>query len=321
MNAVNLIRWESWALSEEADRRFRRIVTYLGIPALILGILIPLYHFEVQKKEEVFETKKYVTLLPPKPIEPPKEETPKVQEKPTSAPKEQAKPRPHPKPRPSSGSPSPKINQPKPQPSAREQAERALRNVMPDELSDLRNQDLAQLSGANPQVVPTTVTSAGGITASELAGGAVANSGGIGGSGVGITGRGSGPGVGNRRTGSVGSSLGLGGGKGGGGEGGEGMGGRSPKEIQEVFDRHQGSFYALYKHARLENDQLQGTVFLYLVIAPDGSVTECHISSSELGSPELERQIVEQVKLMHFQPKKVPVFTFPNYPLRFYPSS
>jgi TonB family protein len=319
-----MIRWESWALSEEADRRFRRIIAYVGVPILILAIFITLFHFEVEKKkEEVFETKKYVTLLPPKPIEPPQPVAPKAPEQNKSAPKAEApKPHPMPKPRPSSGSPSPKIKVPKPQPSAREQAERALRNVMPDELADLRNQDLNNLSGANPQVVPSTVTSAGGITASELAGGAVSNSGGIGGSGVGITGRGSGPGVGNRRTGSVGSSLGLGGGgKGGGGEGGDGGGGRTYKEIQAVFDQHQMSFYALYRHARLENDQLQGVVNLYLVIAPDGSVTECHVSSSELNDPELERQVVEQVKLMHFKPKKVPVFTLPNYPVRFFPSS
>ena len=64
---------------------------------------------------------------------------------------------------------------------------------------------------------------------------------------------------------------------------------RTREEIELVFDKNKSAIYSLYSRALRENPALQGKVVLEVTIAPSGEVTECHVISSELGDPELER--------------------------------
>ncbi len=51
-------------------------------------------------------------------------------------------------------------------------------------------------------------------------------------------------------------------------------------------------FYALYERVLRQQPDLQGKLVLEFTISPDGEVTECHVLSSELHDPDLERMIV-----------------------------
>ncbi len=61
-----------------------------------------------------------------------------------------------------------------------------------------------------------------------------------------------------------------------------------------------------------DTDSLSTSVFVL------GKVTEVSIVSSELADTELEKKLIQRVKLINFGAKDVPVFTF-NYPIAFYP--
>ena len=65
---------------------------------------------------------------------------------------------------------------------------------------------------------------------------------------------------------------------------------------------------------------LRGKVVVRLTIAPSGAVTACELVSSELGDPDLERKVIQRVKLLNFGRKNVPEFTYPNYPIIFLPT-
>lgn len=95
--------------------------------------------------------------------------------------------------------------------------------------------------------------------------------------------------------------------------------GRSLEEVQVVFDRAKGSFYAMYNRALRSNPALRGKVVVKLTIAPDGSVTDASIVNSELNDPALEQKIVSRVRLLRFGAKSVPEATF-EYPIFFEPS-
>ena len=58
---------------------------------------------------------------------------------------------------------------------------------------------------------------------------------------------------------------------------------------------------------------------LKLTIEPSGQVTVCEIVSSELGSPGLERKIVQRVKLFNFGAAEVQTVTV-TYPIEFFPA-
>ncbi len=95
---------------------------------------------------------------------------------------------------------------------------------------------------------------------------------------------------------------------------------RSQEEIALVFDRNKGAIYALYGRELRERPDLQGKLVLEFTIAPSGEVTECHVVSSELNDPELERKIVARVKLFQFQARDVATMTTTK-PIEFVPST
>ena len=86
-------------------------------------------------------------------------------------------------------------------------------------------------------------------------------------------------------------------------KGGSGKPSRSEEEIALVFDRNKGAIYALYSRALRDQPDLQGKLVLEFTISPAGEVTECHVVSSELKDPDLERKIVARVKLFSSRPR------------------
>src|SRR5579863_5637718 len=69
-----------------------------------------------------------------------------------------------------------------------------------------------------------------------------------------------------------------------------------------------------------DNAELQGKLVLEFTIAPNGTVTECRVVSSELKDPELERKIVALVRLFQFQAEDVDAVTATK-PIDFFPTS
>ena len=94
---------------------------------------------------------------------------------------------------------------------------------------------------------------------------------------------------------------------------------RTREEIELVFDKNKSAIYSLYSRALRENPALQGKVVLEVTIAPSGEVTECHVISSELGDPELERKLVARVKMFRFDDRDVATMTTTK-PIEFFPA-
>jgi TonB family protein len=101
--------------------------------------------------------------------------------------------------------------------------------------------------------------------------------------------------------------------------GSSGRASRSEEEIALVFDRNKSAIYALYGRALREQPDLQGKLVLQFTITPSGEVTECHVVSSELHDPDLERKIVALVELFRFEAKDVAAITTTK-PIEFVPA-
>ncbi len=94
---------------------------------------------------------------------------------------------------------------------------------------------------------------------------------------------------------------------------------RSREEIEMVFDKNKGAIYALYNRALRRDPSLQGKLVLRLTIEPSGTVSLCEVVSSELVDEELQRKLVQRVKLFRFAEKDVaPVTT--TKPIDFFPA-
>ncbi len=302
---VHLIRWDSWILADEADRRFRRICAATAAPLLTLALLLTLW--QLQQPPTVPKPspppKRYVELLPPKMLA-------RTQPQPEA---QKSKPR-----APSHSEQARAAAQPAAAPSAREVAQHSGLLQLRDQLVSLRSQSLGALGSQHlVSTAASSDTRTSALYANGLAGGAAATSGGIGAGGSVSAGQG-GTALGARRTGGVqGALAGLGGGPGAAAGNGRGAS-RSLAEIQEVFDRNKAPMVAIYnRSARQTPGMDSGRIVLSLLIAPDGSVTSCSIVSSSFNSPELEQKILARVRLLNFGAKNVPPFSYPNYPISF----
>ena len=94
---------------------------------------------------------------------------------------------------------------------------------------------------------------------------------------------------------------------------------RSREEIELVFDRNKGAIFALYNRALREDPTLAGKLVLRLTIAPSGEVTFCEIVSSELGNEDMERKLIQRVKLFRFEARDVEAITTTK-PIDFFPA-
>jgi outer membrane biosynthesis protein TonB len=315
---AHAIRWDSWALSEEADRRFRRIVLLVAIPALILAILLTIFQMEEKKKDnDEGEGTRYVELQAQQPGEVAPPEQPKPAEK-----NQQEKPQQAAPPKAQQVKPTPT---PVPQPTAREQAQKTEEmKVIQDQLQNLRDPNLNTLS--QQPLVSSTLTSKGGVggsaaSAETIAQSAAANSGnGIGGT-ASVSATQSGTGLGERRTGTVQSSLGSGRDFSKAGANGKVDNGRTMQEVQLVFDRNIAAFYSIYNRMSREDPNIgDGQIVVHLVIDPSGAVSLCTLVSSTFNNPALEEKILQRIKLLNFGPKSVPPFDVQRYPITFHPT-
>lgn len=282
------IQWDTWALQEEADRRFQRLVWRILLPLLILGLIVPYVTIATRERAVAEETARYAELLKPPPPPPKKEE---------------------PKPEPEKAPEKPQLSQEQKVAKARERASRMVSQF--DQLSALREANLPKIDSP---LTANVITSKTGTGNPSFASSATAGSGGIGEIGV-VEHGASRTGLGSRSGTAVRSNI---------GGRGEGMGGkiikgRTLEEIQLVFDRTKGAFYTMYVREQRQRPDMVGKVIVRMTIAPSGAVTRCSVVSSELSHPEFEKKVVARVLLMDFGAKDVGDFTI-DYPILFFPS-
>ena len=292
-----------WDLSREQDERFRKIIKQILLCALAFCIVTPLLPVPEPDPGAVQELPpRFAKLLLEKPVVPPP--PPVVQPKPEAVQPEQKVAR----------TPQP-VDKPQPQ-KAREKAAQAGLLPFAEQLADLRdtstlnniasNRSLGSSSGDAARVERSLITSStgrgsGGINTAGLS----RNTG-----GGGLQGRG---------TTQVSAPVaGIGGGgprvvRGGGAPS------RSREEIELVFDKNKGSIFALYNRALRRDPTLQGKLVLRLTIEPSGSVTACEVVSSELGDSEMERKLIQRVKMFQFEAKDVARVTTTK-PIDFFPA-
>lgn len=101
--------------------------------------------------------------------------------------------------------------------------------------------------------------------------------------------------------------------------GSSGKASRSREEIELVFDRNKGKIFAIYNRALRADPTLEGKVVLRLTIDPSGVVSFCEIVSSELDDADLERKLVQRVKLFRFEARDVEAITTTK-PIDFFPA-
>ena len=101
--------------------------------------------------------------------------------------------------------------------------------------------------------------------------------------------------------------------------GSSGKASRSREEIELVFDKNKGAIFALYNRALRIDPTLEGKLVLRLTIAPTGEVTFCEIVSSELGDLDLERKLVQRIKMFRFEARDVEAITTTK-PIDFFPA-
>jgi protein TonB len=83
------------------------------------------------------------------------------------------------------------------------------------------------------------------------------------------------------------------------------VGSRDIESIRKVFGASKGAIYSVYRRALRQDPGLQGKVVVNLEIAPDGSVSNIKIVSSELDYPELENKLLARIRLVNFGAQNV----------------
>jgi TonB family protein len=291
-----------WEGDPESSERFRKLLRNLLILLLLLGIMFPL--LPTPKRPTTVEIPERLARVmlenKPKPPPPP---PPKVEE---------IKPKIEPKPVPV---PIPPVDE---RQRAHEKAQKQL-NKVKDELADLRDvmnlapvetKNLSGEVGADSHAERSLITSkagagSGGITSANSSRGFGTGAGSL--TGHNATAVSSGIAASGLNNRAVTRS------------GGGGKAGRSPEEIELVFDKNKGRIYNLYARALRDNAELQGKLVLEFTIAPSGEVTMCRVVSSELKDPELEQKIIALVRLFRFDPKDVDAITTTK-PIDFFPA-
>jgi TonB family protein len=297
-----------WTVSSGQERKFRRLLaTILGI-AFLLGAVWPWIPTPAVDPNEVEEIPPRIAKLllehkppppPPKPVEPepepPEPETVVAEEPPPPEP-----------------APEPEIDY---EQIAREQAQAALLPFTEDlaaladsDVLDTDSRPLTASVGSAARNERSMITSKAGTASSGISTANMSRNTG-------------GSGLAGRSTTAIDSPVASVGQSGGGARrtGTSGKASRSREEIELVFDRNKGAIFALYNRALRMDPTLEGKLVLRLTIAPSGEVTFCEIVSSELGDPDLERKLVQRVKLFRFEARDVEAITTTK-PIDFFPA-
>lgn len=305
-----------WTLSTEDEQRFRKILlNVLGILLLLSLIMpwLPTLERDIDRLDEVPPRFAKLILERQKPPPPPPPKEIEKEPEPEPEPEQVVEKQPEPEP----------VIEPEPEPidrteQARENA--AMAGLLPfaEELADLRDNDalenimdnnnLSDSVGESLRSERSLITSKAGRASGGINTAALSRGTGGGGALAGrSTTRVSGPADTNAQGGAArrkGQSK---------------KAARSREEIELVFDKNKGAIYALYNRALRRNPLLQGKVVLKLTIAPSGQVTACEIVSSDLQDAELERKLVQRVKLFRFNDKDVEAVTTTK-PIDFFPA-
>lgn len=300
-----------WTSSSDQERRFRRLLVIIFTATFVLGVIWP-----------------WIPTMAPDPYDvekiPPRIAKLLLQEKPPPPPPPKPK-EPEPEQPDSIKEPEPERvveKEPEPEPIdykkiAREKAQAAFMPFAED-LAALADSDVVERVADN-----RLLTSSVGV--------AVRNERAMITSKVGAASRGintanmsrntGGTGLGDRSTTQVSSPVaGLGQSAGGARRSGSsGKASRSREEIELVFDRNKGAIFALYNRALRMDPSLEGKLVLRLTIAPSGEVTFCEIVSSELGDEDLERKLVQRIRMFQFEAKDVEAITTTK-PIDFFPA-
>jgi len=298
-----------WTSSSDQERRFRRLLVIIFAATFVLGIIWPWIPTMAPDPYDVEKIPPRIAKLllqekpppppPPKPKEPEPEQPNSIKEpEPESVVEKELEP----------------IDYKK---IAREKAQAAFMPFAED-LAALADSDVVERVADN-----RLLTSSVGV--------AVRNERAMITSKVGAASRGintanmsrntGGTGLGDRSTTQVSSPVaGLGQSAGGARRSGSsGKASRSREEIELVFDRNKGAIFALYNRALRMDPSLEGKLVLRLTIAPSGEVTFCEIVSSELGDEDLERKLVQRIRMFRFEAKDVESITTTK-PIDFFPA-
>ena len=308
-----------WTTGAEQERKFHRLLGITLLICLVLGVVWPFIPVPEPDPYDIEEIPPRIAklLLEEKPLPPPppppKEEEPELEEaepekvveaEPEPEPEQEVEPEPEPL--------------PDRQEVARAEAEAAFMPFAED-LADLVDKDLLeQVADDRPlsasvgeaernersMITSKVGTASGGINTASMS----RNTG-----GTGIAGRAT------TRVASPVAGMGQVGGTGASRKGSSGKASRSREEIELVFDKNKGAIFALYNRALRQDPSLEGKLVLRLTIAPNGQVTMCEIVSSELGDAELERKLVQRVRLFKFAAKDVEAITTTK-PIDFFPA-
>jgi len=310
--------WElPWELSREQEERFRETVKRVGIGVLVLTLALTFIPTPERSSDDPVEVPPRLARLILEKVEPPPPPPPPVV-----------------KPKPEELKPEPKVAEKKPEPKpevtpepipepidrtveARKKA--AVAGLLPfaDELADLRdNQAVASVTDAKQ--LAGAAGEAARVERSLITSKAGRASGGI--NTAGMSRNTGGGGLAGRTTTKVASNVAalaerpsaL-------RTGTDDRPARSREEIEMIFDKNKGAIYALYNRALRRNPALQGKLVLKLTIEPSGAVSSCEVVSSEIEDEELQRKLVQRVKLFRFLEKNVaPVTT--TKPIDFFPA-
>ena len=304
-----------WTTGREQEKRFQRLLAIVILICIALSIawpFIPVPEPDPFDVEEIPPRLAQLMLeeepLPPPP--PPKEEEPEPEvEEPEPERVVEAEPEPQPEPEPA---PEPVVDRAA---VARQEAEAALMPFAED-LADLVDKDL-QVADDRP--LTASVGEAQRSERSMITSGVGTSSGGI--NTASMSRNTGGTSIADRSTTMVDSPVaGIGQpGAEASRQGTSGRASRSREEIELVFDKNKGAIFALYNRALRRDPSLEGKLVLRLTIAPDGRVTMCEIVSSELGDEELERKLVQRVKLFRFEVREVESITTTK-PIDFFPA-
>ncbi len=300
-----------WTSSSDQERRFRRLLVIIFTATFVLGVIWPWIPTMAPDPYDIEKIPPRIAklLLQEKPPPPP---PPKPQEPEPEQPDSIKEPEPE------------RVveNEPEPEPIdykkiAREKAQAAFMPFAED-LAALADSDVVERVADN-----RLLTSSVGV--------AVRNERAMITSKVGAASRGintanmsrntGGTGLGDRSTTQVSSPVaGLGQSAGGARRSGSsGKASRSREEIELVFDRNKGAIFALYNRALRIDPSLEGKLVLRLTIAPSGEVTFCEIVSSDLGDEDLERKLVQRIRMFRFEAKDVEAITTTK-PIDFFPA-
>ena len=301
-----------WSPGEEAEARFRRILRNLFIAYAVFAVLIPL--LPVIKPDKMAAPKipdRIIQLIvsqpkpPPSKVEPlpaPKAEPEVARVEPKPVPVAKVKPEPVPVDR---------------KQQVREKAQRSGLLAFADDLADLRD-DKAVTKIAGAQAVTGAVGEATRNERSLLTSRVGQGSGGI--NTAAMSRNTGGAGLRSRGTTQVTSAVAsMAGQPDEARTSGSGKASRSREEIEMVFDQNKGAIYALYNRALRSNPALQGKLVLKLTIEPTGKVSDVQVVSSELGDEELERKLVQRIRMFSFAAKDVPSVTTTK-PIDFFPA-